>query len=250
METPAIEQLIEEAAAHTPLLQHLPGRARATMARYLALLDEANRTTNLTAIRDVHGMVMLHAADSLAALDAAPEAMRAAGRAADIGPGGGFPVAPLALAMPHCQWTAIESVAKKCRFIETACRGAGIANVAVCCSRGEDAARGNARESFDIVTARAVGPVAALCETGLPLLKTGGLLLLYKTEQAQQELLDAAPAIALLGGEARPSYHYTLPGDQQQRAIMMVMKRHPTPAQYPRAAGIPFKRPLKPGARQ
>ena len=221
----------------------LGGQADEAFVRLGCLLLEANRDVNLTAIATAAGVALLHFADSLAVLNAEP-GIGGECAAADIGSGAGFPALPLAIACPSARWTAIESVAKKCRFIERAVRELGVPNVQVACARAEDAGRGDLRGAFDYATARAVGAVASLCEVGLPLLRRGGLLLLYKTESALAEMETARNAIAQLGGEPRDPYRYRLAGDTQDRAILRIEKLRDTPAKYPRAAGTPFKQPL------
>ncbi|MBX7246696.1 MAG: 16S rRNA (guanine(527)-N(7))-methyltransferase RsmG [Candidatus Sumerlaeaceae bacterium] len=215
----------------------------AQFARLVELLLEANQQVNLTAITDPAAVAIQHIADSLTALDAEP-ALGTAGRAADIGSGAGFPLLPLAIVTPAIHWTAIESIAKKCRFIESTARALGLGNVETHSLRAEDAGRSELRETFDLATARAVGPISSLCEVGLPLLKIGGILLLYKTHRAEPELAAASTAIERLGGTMEPSHSYSLPGDAQKRAIFRIRKSSPTPKTYPRRAGVPFKKPL------
>lgn len=167
-----------------------------------------------------------------------------AGTAADVGSGAGFPLLPLALATPRCRWTAVESIAKKARFIQETAQALGLTNTKVLAERAEDVGRGEFRESFDLVTARAVGSVAALCEVCVPLLRLGGVLLLYKTEGAVEETEGLKSVIELLGARADASYRYRLPGDEQDRVILRIQKVGVTPQKYPRAAGVPFKKPL------
>ncbi|MCX7019538.1 MAG: 16S rRNA (guanine(527)-N(7))-methyltransferase RsmG [bacterium] len=214
------------------------------LARLTQLLLAANEKFNLTAITDPADIARLHWEDSLAALNTEPALTAAARRAVDIGSGAGIPALPLAIALPACGWTALESAAKKCGFIESAVAELGLGNMTVLCARAEEAGRSPARESFDIATARAVGPVASLCEIGLPMLRMGGMLLLYKTRPADGELRGAGRAVSMLGGRICPSYYYRLEGDAQERAIHRIEKTAPTPDKYPRRSGIPFKRPL------
>jgi 16S rRNA (guanine527-N7)-methyltransferase len=198
---------------------------------------------NLTAITDAAEIERLHFQDSLAGPDACPE-LRAACAAADVGSGAGFPLLPLAILTPGCRWIALESVAKKARFIEETAQALGLTNVEARALRAEDAARTELRESLDVVTARAVGPVASLCEVGLPLLRVGGMLLLYKTEAVLVEAAGLSQSIQTLGGEAEEPYRYRLAGDEQDRVILRIRKIAITPEKYPRAAGVPFKKPL------
>lgn len=215
-------------------------------ARFTILLKrllEIQGRLNVTAVKEPEGIAVAHFADSLAGLDAEPALGEARG-AADIGPGGGFPILPLATLLPQCSWSAIESVAKKCRFIEESARAMGLRNVTGECERAEEAGRGALRGRLDVVTARAVGPVASLIEVGMPLLREGGHLLFYKTEAALDEWRAAQPVLKMLGGKALPEYRYRFEGDRQERVILRAERVGPVPEKYPRATGLPFNKPL------
>jgi 16S rRNA (guanine527-N7)-methyltransferase len=227
----------------TPGLSGLDEETVGRLALLMEFLIEQNRTTNLTAIRDPDSIALLHFADSLAPLGLVP-GMRDARHAADLGSGAGFPALPLAIAMPGCRWHAVESIAKKSRFTEEAARRIPVPNLTAVCARAETYAHGAARESLDIVTSRAVGPLASLCELGVPLLREGGALLLYKTAASREEADAARNAIALLGAGLAAEHVYRLPGDQQDRILFEIRRTGPVPDKYPRSGAIPFKRPL------
>ena len=225
-----------------PAVARLGDDAVAVLARFAALLREANERMNLTAITDPERMAVAHVADSLAALDAAGPDLAAAGRAADVGCGAGFPLVPLAVALPTCRWTGIESVGKKASFVARACSELGLGNVCTLAVRAEDAGRDPAlRGAFNVVTSRAVGPVASLLEVGLPLLREGGVLLLWKTAA---EACPPETVAARLGGRVEAPYPYRFSGDRQERVLLRIRKVAQTPAAYPRRAGVPFRRPL------
>jgi 16S rRNA (guanine527-N7)-methyltransferase len=82
-----------------------------------------------------------------------------------------------------------------------------------------------------------------LLEYGLPLLETGGRMLLWKGRNYQQEIEEAQNALNLLGGVVEDVWLYTLM-EERDRAIVVVRKDKPTPKNYPRRVGIPAKRPL------
>lgn len=225
-----------------PYLSSLSESARVQLGKLIILLQNARQ--NVTSIRDPEAIVYQHFSDSLAALAAEPSLLTAK-RGIDIGSGGGFPLLPLAIALPSMTWIALESVRKKCVFIENTARELGLSNVQTECVRAEDAARNpDLRESADVATARAVGPIASLCEIGLPLLQLNGMLLLYKTEDALTELQRSETAVSTLGGTAEETFAYCLPDDRKGRLIILIRKIAPTPTKYPRPAGVPFKRPL------
>jgi 16S rRNA (guanine527-N7)-methyltransferase len=133
--------------------------------RLLRLLDELarwNRTYNLTAITTRESMISAHLLDSLAAQ---PDLQGQ--RIADIGTGAGFPGLPLALIEPQRQFTLIDSVAKKIRFVTHAVRVLELANVVTLQARVETL---NPDIPFSTVIARAyaalpdlLGSVRGLC---------------------------------------------------------------------------------------
>jgi 16S rRNA (guanine527-N7)-methyltransferase len=137
----------------------------AQAARLLRLLDELahwNRSYNLTAITTREGMISAHLLDSLAAQ---PDLQGQ--RIADVGTGAGFPGLPLALIEPQRQFTLIDSVAKKIRFVTHAVRVLELANVVPLQARVETL---NPDIPFSNVIARAyaalpdlLGSVRGLC---------------------------------------------------------------------------------------
>jgi len=233
------------AIADEPLLAGLSGPVQARFAAIVGKLAEGQRQMNLTAIRDPRAMVRYHIADSVALLYAVNEfgGGETPARAADVGTGGGFPLLPMAVVWPETEWVGIESVGKKAAFVGRTANELGLHKVSVRAERAEDVGRGAERESFDLATSRAVGPVASLLEVEMPLLKTGGKLYLFKTVAAKGEWNACLDFLGKLGGRPLGEYGYGLKGDEQQRLVFVAEKVKETPAEYPRAAGVPFKKP-------
>lgn len=213
------------------------------LARFMGLLIERNRRVNLTAIREPEAIARLHFADSLAPLKLLPW-MRACQKGADIGSGAGFPIVPLAICLPTCRWYAIESIGKKTDFLREACEQLSLANVEVIPSRAEHFARSVHRSTCDVVTARAVGPFISLCELGLPLLRLGGRLILFKTQASSGEAKRAETALPELGGTLLEAVSYRLAGDRQDRLLFIVERTGEVSDRYPRDHAKPFKHPL------
>jgi 16S rRNA (guanine527-N7)-methyltransferase len=105
----------------------------ARLARFLDILEQGNAKFNLTAIRDRAQAWERHIADSLELLPylASAQAEGERLRVADVGTGGGMPGLVLACVMPDADFTLIESVGKKARFLEDAARDLGLPNVRV-----------------------------------------------------------------------------------------------------------------------
>jgi len=162
----------------------------------------------------------------------------------DIGAGAGLPALVLAIARPDWKVTALETLKKRCTFMEMVCTELSLDNVHILWSRAEDAGRDkdNYREAFDVATARAVAETRILAELSLPLVKVGGLWIAAKASNVDDEVANAQRAIEECGGavEAIPS----LVVDGIERTVLVVKKKYPTPDKYPRRAGMPNKRPL------
>lgn len=214
---------------------------------FLALLLAANERVNLTAIRDAGEAWRRHILDALtllpyvAALDSAQAERDDSTRlhAADVGSGAGLPALPLAVCMPRVSFTAIESTAKKARFIAIASDRMGLRNVDVHADRAETLGHdAEHRERYDTVLARAVGPIAVLAELCVPLLRVGGVALLVKGERADAELASAKPALHAL--HARHEATDRTPTGR----IVVLTKQRPTPHAYPRKPGEPKRTPL------
>lgn len=135
----------------------------AQCARLAHLVEELlrwNRAYNLTAITRPGEILTHHLLDSLAAH---PDL--AGTTVADVGTGAGFPGLPLALVNPERQFTLIDAVDKKLRFIDHAARELGLANVRTQHGRVERLAP----QPFDTVIARAFAPLPRLLSWITPL---------------------------------------------------------------------------------
>ena len=209
--------------------------------RYIDLLLEANTTMNLTRIADREAASVLHVGDALTLLPFLP---REDHRLADIGSGGGVPGIPLAIARPDASVFLIESTRKKAAFLTRAAGELGLSNVQVLGDRAEDVGRSKHRDSFDVVTARAVGALAMLVEWCLPLVKKGGRLLAMKGQRITEELPAAEAAIKRLSAAA-PVVHAVegLPG-AEHHVIVDILKLGRTDARYPRPPTIAKGKPL------
>jgi 16S rRNA (guanine527-N7)-methyltransferase len=184
----------------------------------------------------------VHIADSLSGLELEP--LRSADRVADLGSGGGLPGLVLAASRPAARYDLIESVSRKCDFLREAIRRMGLDNAVVVCERSEDWARGEGREAYDAVTARAVGRLATLAELASPLLREGGVLVAWKGARSpdeEAELGRAADGLAMEPAEIRPVSPYS---GSRNRHIHLLRKNGPTPNGLPRRSGMAAKRPF------
>ena len=202
------------------------------------LLIEWNKKFNLTSIKDSKEIEIKHFEDSLQGEKLFLEGKKVV----EVGSGGGFPSIPLMIKRRDLDFTLIESTGKKCEFLTMVVNNLKL-NAKIVNKRAEDVGKSNLRESFDIVTARAVASLNTLSEYCLPLIKVGGLFIAYKGNN-EEEFTAAEKAIKILGGEVKKVYKYTLSEDLGERVIYVIKKVSKTPPIYPRGNGKERSKPL------
>jgi 16S rRNA (guanine527-N7)-methyltransferase len=200
-----------------------------------------------TTVSEPEAALEVHVADSLSGLEI-PE-LASARRIADIGAGAGFPGLVLALALPRAEVDLIEAAGRKTAVMDRLIQAAELGNARSVTARAEDFARtpaalGGGGEAYDAVTARAVGPLALLVEYAAPLLRSGGVLVAWKGARDSAEEGAAAVAAEKVGmavKEVVPVQPYPA---SENRHLHVFRKIGPTPAEFPRRAGMARKRPL------
>jgi 16S rRNA (guanine527-N7)-methyltransferase len=187
----------------------------AGVSRHLGLIVETNRHFNLTRIVSPREAAIKHVADSVIPW----RLFSAAAHIADAGSGAGFPGIPLALVLPETRFTLLESTQKKARFLESAVRDLGLANVEVRAERAEDWLKKNRP---GIVTARAVAPLERSVGLFAPALRGGARVLLYKGPDASAEIQQAAAEAAKRRVALRVVEEYELPDSLGTRTIVEI----------------------------
>ena len=210
-----------------------------TLERYMEGVLQWNEKVNLTAITDRDEFVQKHLIDSL--LCAETLAFTDSSSICDVGTGGGFPGVPLAVCYPEKDFVLMDSLGKRVRIVQELCDDLGIENVTTVHGRAEDLARLEAyRDNFDLCLSRAVANMRVLCEYCLPFVNVGGSFIAYKGIDCESEIGDAQEAVRLLGGESPQ----ITPLPHLGHSLVVIRKTKPTPAAYPRKAGVPSKKPL------
>jgi 16S rRNA (guanine527-N7)-methyltransferase len=223
-----------------PAVRELPPAARRSLAELVSML--ASERGAPSAVRDPDAAWRVHVADSLAGLEF-PE-LRSAERVADVGSGAGLPGLVLAAALPDARVDLIESVGRKCAFMERAASRAAIANVRVVCERSEEWALEEGREAYDAVTARALGRLSTLAELASPLLRDRAALVAWKGRRnpdEEEELARAAARLAMEPVEIRWVGPYA---GSRNRHLHLLRKLGRTPDELPRRPGIAKNRPF------
>jgi 16S rRNA (guanine527-N7)-methyltransferase len=156
----------------------------ADLERFRALLAEWNERMNLVGPSALEAFWGRHAYDSAQLLELAPEASTWA----DLGAGAGFPGLVLAILLkgrPDARVHLVESMAKRCRFLET------VAQTLELPATIHQARAESLSLTVDIVTARACAPAGRLFEFAWPYLRNGATGLFLKGQDVEAELADA-----------------------------------------------------------
>lgn len=207
----------------------------AQLQTYCDFLREENEKYNLTAITEPSDIYVKHFADSILGGVAVPQNAALC----DVGSGAGFPSLPLKIARPDVNVTLVDSLEKRISFTKTLCGKLQI-SATFYHDRAEDFAKTHS-EQFDVATARAVAALPVLLEYVAQIVKIGGTVLAYKTDES--ELATSGNACKTLGLEFETSYKFVLP-DGSNRCLLVFRKTKQTPAKYPRGQNKPRKQPL------
>ena len=215
--------------------------------RYRDELLTWNQRVNLTAIVEPEQIERRHFLDSLSCLDGCADLLEAhpSARLIDVGSGAGLPGLPLKIAQPALRVTLLDSVGKKTAFLEHLVRQLGLSDVTISTARAEDLARDpEHRERYDLAVSRAVAGLPALLELTLPFLRVGGRLVAPRRGDLEAQVAEARRAAETLGGRFGSTLPVDLEGPEAGYGLVLVDKVGPTPAAYPRRAGVPVRRPL------
>ena len=212
------------------------------LSAFCDYLLEQNKLFNLTAIKTPEGAALLHFADSLTLSEYLPEGAKIL----DIGSGAGFPAIPIAIARPDIQVTALDSTLKRVNFINSAAKMLGLDNLTAVCYRAEEVTGSEFKESFDIVTARAVAAYPILLELCLPAVKVGGKFVAMKSKDVSHET-SGIERVSKLLSISTPKFNYSKihhADESFERCIVEVVKNAPTTPKYPRAYAQIKKKPI------
>ncbi len=215
------------------------GKNREKFESLYSMMIEYNEKYNLTAITDKREVFLKHFLDSVVG----ESYFKKGAKVIEVGSGAGFPSIPLKLVRKDLNFTLVESVGKKCEYLNAVVEKFKLKGVEVindrCEKLGQDK---NYRRQYDVVTARAVAKMNTLCEYCLPFLKIGGLFVAYKGN-ADKELEEAKKAIKILGGKIKEIEKFNLPNGDA-RTIVVIEKVAHTPLKYPRGQGLEKKEPI------
>ncbi|MBQ4354119.1 MAG: 16S rRNA (guanine(527)-N(7))-methyltransferase RsmG [Clostridia bacterium] len=207
------------------------------------LIDNAKKF-NLTSILEPGEIIRKHLIDSLIPLGILLSEGIAISNILDVGTGAGFPLLPWACALKNddISLTGMDATAKKISHILEARDAAALPHLTALQGRAEELASTAMRESFTLVTARAVADLPVLMELCAPFVTPGGYFAALKGH-AEEEVKASARAASVLGLEIVRTENYLLPGGDA-RSLVLCRKMTPTPHKYPRRYADITKKPL------
>jgi 16S rRNA (guanine527-N7)-methyltransferase len=204
---------------------------------YYDFLISKNQVMNLTTITDKDEVYHKHFIDSLFLMKVINFKKQ---KFLDVGSGAGFPSIPLKIIFPEIEVTIIDSLQKRITFLEELVRLLELDHVRLIHGRIEEFKE---KESFDVVSARALARLNLLVEFCIPFVKTNGYFIAMKSLHYEEELKEAKKAIELLGGAMCEPYIYDL-SNELTHVLIPIKKIHSSEIKYPRNFGSMKKRPL------
>ncbi len=202
----------------------------ANLEKYKNLLLEYNQKFNLTAIKTDEEIYLKHFYDSLTLINAVN--LNENLKLLDIGTGAGFPGLVLKIFFPNLDITLLEASHKKVSFLETVIKELNLQKITCINKRAEDITE-QYRESFDIVTSRAVASLPILCELAIPYLKVAGLFVAMKGE-CNTEIEKSSKILEILNSKIVDTIEFNLPNYSGHRSLVIIKKFEKTNIKYPR----------------
>ncbi len=213
------------------------------LGRLIENMLETNEKFNLTSITDRTEIVVKHIADSATVIKYIPQNAKLL----DVGTGAGFPSLPIAILRDDVKVYALDSTAKKLKYIDDTAKLLELDNIKTVSGRAEELGKNvNYRERFDVVTARAVASLNVLTELCIPFVKVGGIFLSMKGANAHEEIDLAKSGVIQLGGSRFEDLSLSLKYDgiEFDRHLVLSKKVKKTADNFPRMYSRISKKPL------
>ena len=144
---------------------------------------------------------------------------------------------------PNINFTLMDSIGKKTKFLEMVKENLNLENVTVVNSRAEEYITEENRESFSIGLCRGVSKLPTILEYMIPFIEINGRFLVQKSIGTGEEE-SAQNALEILKSEIVEEKILNLPYCNDERKVIIIVKKEATDRKYPRKIGIPLKRPL------
>ena len=186
------------------------------LVAYARCVWEKKDFLNLTSAQTFEEVLSRHICDGLVAAKQVEKLGLAAAQLADVGAGCGYIGMSLAIALPQAKVTLVESLEKRCKFMNWAALQTGISNVTI-----KQARLGQGTNfAFDLVTERAMGTLPDIIGICLAAVKAGGIFMAFQGENPQMP--ETVPA----DGQFIEDQSYQLPRDNKTRHLILFRKNN------------------------
>lgn len=171
------------------------------LEEYAGLVWQKKEMLNLTSVSSKEEIYSRHICDGLQAAAYLAPILPPDASGADAGSGAGYIGLTCAVALAHCKITLIESLQRRCAFLNWAVMKLGLKNVQVVNRRlGE----GGNNIQFDFVTERAMGQLTDILPICAGALKSGGVFVAYQGETPQRPSPALLAKCAVCALEPKP----------------------------------------------
>ena len=181
------------------------------LVRYVQLMDKWNKAYNLTSVRDPAEMMVKHILDSIVV---AP--WLAGSRFIDVGTGPGLPGIPLAIMLPQAEFTLLDSLGKRVRFMRQVGFDLKLSNIHPVQSRVEDF---RPEQPFDMVLSRAFASLKDMLHWCQHLVDSSGTFVALKGVFPEQEMTELAEDF-----QVKEVIKLRVPGLQGERHLVKIQK--------------------------
>ena len=211
--------------------------------KYAEFLLEYNKTTNLTAIRDIEGIYLKHFYDSLLLFEDNWVDFSKVSNLIDVGTGAGFPGVVIKIMYPNISVTLLDSNNKKTTFLKELVKVLDLKDVTIVNDRAENYVKDH-RQLFDVSIARAVSELRIIAELCLPLTKVDGNFIALKGNY-EEEVKAAEGALKKLNSGIGRIKERQLPIENSRRSFIYIKNYEQIDKMYPRRYEQIVKKPLK-----
>jgi len=209
------KKLLDFAAEHG---LKLSAKMISSLLQYVELVWQKKDMLNLTSVSNKDEIVTRHICDGLiaAAVLLRENKDTTDFTVADMGTGAGYIGLTVAIALPNLQMTLIDSLERRCAFLNWVIMKLALTNIKVACVRIGQHLIG----PFDAVTERAMGQLDDILPLVAPSLKEEGIFLAYQStlENGEKQLLSQ------LCLQEKMPYKYHLPNEQKDRFLRIFSK--------------------------
>jgi len=200
------------------------------LEEFYNLLIDYNEKVNLTRITEKEDVYLKHFYDSLTLIKAID--LKKDLTLCDVGTGAGFPGIVLKICFPRVKVTLVETLQKRVRFLYLVKEKLNLKDLFICKERAEIFARNN-RNTYDVVTSRAMARLNILNEMCIPLVKENGYFIPMKGS-IEGELEEASNSIKELNSSIENVISFTLPIENSIRNLVIIKKLRDN-NKYPRS---------------